>query len=419
MALTQGARTIRQPATPPSPWDTITLEEAQEDKCIPMGTLQYNSHRVRRLVFSGIVPSRYYNFTFSGLKEVCLQNIDLFLAEDEAGFDSNLQMFVFLNRNVERIDFENMPTLPGHNFWKAVFTHWRKLHELIIWSESSVTPESVDMFWRACTLPHSISFYKRVVIPRSSVLATMRFPCIRNLSMRFGTVDSKSMGPADQLTFFKACTDLKSLSWKVHNYDLRELQLAKSLASSLWRKLEGLCFTGTTIPDDVLSDILQKGPELKSFMDGTGGFGPRAHAAMKERHFCEITFLSVSGCLAFTSPMVQEVLSGCYNLLFFRADHILVEDILTSFQAWICLALEYLCVSIVKKPDADTTQDERVCQRIEKLNSLRYLDLRPPHRRPFTATLPAEYKDRISLDLSVIMRFPRFATLKAEKALLV
>ncbi|KAF9949276.1 hypothetical protein BGZ72_008928 [Mortierella alpina] len=419
MALIQGARTIRQPATPPAPWDTITLEEAKEDKCIPMGTLQHNSHRVRRLVFSGIVPSRYYNLTFSGLKEVCLQNIDLFLAEDEAGLDRNLQMFIFLNRNVERIDFENMPTLPGYNFWKAVFTHWRKLHELVIWSESSVTTESVEMFWRACTLPHSISLYKRVVIPRSSVLATMRFPCIRNLSIRFGSVDSKSMGPKDQLTFFKACSDLKTQSWKVHNYDLRELQLAQTLASGIWPRLEGLCFTGTNIPDDVLSDILRQGPELRSFMDGTGGFGPRAYAVMKERHFCEITFLSVSGCPAFTSPMAQEVLSGCYQLIFFRADHILVEDILTSIQPWICLALEYLCVSIIKKPDADLTQDERVCQRLDKLNSLRYLDLRPPHRREFTAPLPTEYKDRISLDPAVFMRFPRLAALKTEKALVV
>ncbi|KAF9289002.1 hypothetical protein BGZ68_010233 [Mortierella alpina] len=345
MALTQGARTIRQPASPPSPWDTITFEEAQEDKCIPMSTLQQNSQRVRRLVFSGIVPSRYYNLTFSGLKEVCLQNIDLFLAEDEVGLDRNLQMFIFLNGTVERIDFENMPTLPGHNFWKAVFTHWRKLHELVVWSESSVNPESVEMFWRACTLPHSISFYKRVVIPRSNVLATMRFPCIRNLSMRFGSVDSKSMGPKDQLIFFQACTDLKTLSWKVHHYDLRELQLAKTLASGTWPKLEGLCFTGTTIPDDVL-------------------------------------------------------VSSVYKFHGSRA-------------------LEYLCVSILKKPDADTSQDERVCQRIDKLSGLRFLDLRSPHRRPFTSPLPTEYKNRISLDPAVVMRFPRFAALKSDRALLV
>ncbi|KAG0200685.1 hypothetical protein BGX28_006316 [Mortierella sp. GBA30] len=419
MALIQGSRTIYQPPVPPPPWDTITLEEAPQEKCIDMATLQVNSYRVRRLVISGIVPARYYNFAFPQLKEICLQNVDLLLAENEEALDRNMQMLVYLNRTVERIDFENVPILPGINFWRAIFTHWRKLHELVIWTECSVTSEAAEMFWRACTLPHSISFYKKVAIPRSDALAKMTFPCVRNLSMRLVCENSLLMGPKDQLAFFMSCPDLKSLSWKLHDFDLKELQVAQALGRGTWSRLEGLCFTGSTIPDDVLQGILAQAPELKAFMDGTGGFGSLSHRTMKERHFREITFLSVSGCPAFTSAMALEVLSECYQLLFFKADHVLLEDILSSPRPWACTFLETLCLSILKKPGSDQGQDEQVFQRISKLCNMKFLDLRLPHRRKFTAPLPTEHKDRIALDPTAAMRFARLKALKGNNSLLV
>ncbi|KAG0373290.1 hypothetical protein BGX24_011895 [Mortierella sp. AD032] len=96
---------------------------------------------------------------------------------------------------------------------------------------------------------------------------------------------------------------------------------------------------------------------------------------LQELYFDHLRELSFGDSRTLTSPMVQEILAGCVNLVSLDAHHILVKDIAKALKPWGCSKLSRLVIYIAKQEDDEEEWEGLVFEQISRLRRLQILDL--------------------------------------------
>ncbi|KAF9345909.1 hypothetical protein BGX26_002622, partial [Mortierella sp. AD094] len=319
-----------------------------------LATLRSHAHYIRHLSLNNCLPYEYYITEFPHLIELTIWLNRRPLTKN--GLSLDYSPLGHLNPSIKKLRIRGQHSTSHLAFWDAVFAVWTAPKSLHL-SSTSIAPEAVDSFWRACTRFEAINFSSHVDIPPSIALPTLSFPRLKSLSLDMSTFRHKSLlEPLDQLAFIKACPNLVHLSWVLFASVFPILPFKQALHCQTWPKLISLSFTDDCIPDADLANIVELIPGLKAFKSRggafrSGAFGDLAHSSITQHHCRNLESLNVVKCVNFTGAMAQDILSLCPLLKSFSANCINLKDIIQSSRPWVCQQLESLQILFVKLPE--------------------------------------------------------------------
>ncbi|KAF9435897.1 hypothetical protein BGZ76_005291 [Entomortierella beljakovae] len=324
--------------------------------------LSKNAHLITALSIGGSVPSYISSTVFPSLQTLKL-----------TGQNSNkLQFspyFLKINQTLESLTLQYNVMVINHDlFWERLSDN-HQLKKINI-TDITVTPKSIDAFWRTlCRLEsaefRNLRFYDELITPLTTPLS------LKHLSI------FEPKYPIAQLECAKRCISLESLDFGV-GYNC--LTLVECFETITWPNLTKLGLDYVALDDMQLQRILSSFNKLTAFSVKCSIWGRGSFDALS-RHFDTLEILRAVDP-SFTSTMINIVMCSCSRLEVLEVQKINGVDIISnvwmnnygsSGTGWICTQLK----SLTTRFDIDgLDSQETILQQLSFLTQLSILDMR-------------------------------------------
>ncbi|KAF9117881.1 hypothetical protein BGW39_001708 [Mortierella sp. 14UC] len=309
--------------------------------------------------------------------------------------DHYVASIIRLCPRIQNLTLTNVTHLPSYQLWEAVSATVKTPCRLSVTRMGSTDKESVQAFWRACTLFEDLELLNFDLL-RSSELSHFSFPRLKRLTQQLIPFYGDSIGHAGHLTWMMRCPNLTFLDWRANSSRFPDSRLVEAIRQGAWPKLDSFQLTGVTYSDEDSATLLRYFPPLSSFRLSSCGLSELSFSQLQERHFSTLCILDMNGCTQFSSNMVLSVLSGCPLLEELSAHYVTVGDMRQldpARRSWVCLGLKRLFVFVARDPNY-LDSDKLFIEQLSKLKQLEVLDFGTGPLSDLDGTLAKDLRSR-------------------------
>ncbi|KAF9096548.1 hypothetical protein BGX29_007876 [Mortierella sp. GBA35] len=172
------------------------------------------------------------------------------------------------------------------------------------------------------------------------------------------------------------CSSLRQLHIEFEIGTTSVLDFVVLAKRSAWPMLEDLSLSCVRGSDEQYAVLLEHLPPLKYLSIPYARQGGAAYfEPLRNRHFDSLRILDVSDFWKFGSANVLKALQSCPQLEKFTAHRVLLKDLRSSPQAWVCLGLRCLRVFFASDPDEPGPGDSLLFDQLSRLRQLELLDV--------------------------------------------
>ncbi|KAK3837383.1 MAG: hypothetical protein J3R72DRAFT_423676 [Linnemannia gamsii] len=341
-----------------------------------------NAHHIQTIRLLSPLRGEYYTIVFPRLRTLRLEYDGLYESkayrtEITAQPEQKVE-FAKLHPFVNKLVVRHKEAMPAE-FWEVVEADWKDLETLQV--SGVIVERATGSFWRVCGRVQSLYLSEVGLLESSPILPTLSFRRLRELAVqRYSSQDGQfnKLWPfqlLEQAT--RSAERLRRLVWDVEDVSLPVQMILDAFAEGCWPDLCELRIGGLICRDKEMADIFRALPSrrLTYFESLHNTFGPLTFACLQELYFDHLRELSFGNSRTVTSPMVQEILAGCVNLVSLDAHHIFVKDIAKALKPWGCSKLSRLVIYIAKQEDDEEEWEGLVFEQISRLRRLQILDL--------------------------------------------
>ncbi|KAF9118749.1 hypothetical protein BGW39_000910 [Mortierella sp. 14UC] len=313
----------------------------------------------------------------------------------------NLQM------HLRRPEFQ-----PFADFWEAVATTLDNPNHLNITGIWGTGGDTLDSFWKACTLFQELSLDGGQV-DYTTLLPRLAFPRLQRITLNvFSIWDGRGFNISRQVAWFRQCPNLTKLDWKTTSSILSNESFLQALEQKVWPHLEDLSLGNFRFRVD-LGPMLSRLPPLRRFRLVTEVFSQFDFRVFREQLFGKIRVLDMAHSFGFSSLKALSVLEECVHLEEFKSLFIDAEEIDIKKRPWVCHGLKHLEILILAESEES---NEQAFEALSRLTNLEYMDFGPDKITvsDIEKYLPEDYR---CLQWSLDSGLERLSTLKKVRNL--
>ncbi|KAK3836436.1 MAG: hypothetical protein JOS17DRAFT_734187 [Linnemannia elongata] len=273
------------------------------------------------------------------------------------------------NPTIKDIRIQICEPQPTADFWDAILTTLTNPTRLYVAGLNRTEGETLDAFWKACTLFESITCSANNM-EYTPLLLHLSFPRLSRISLQSTVKFQMGFNTQPQLVWLRQCPCLTQLHWTFDSFGFPSDEFAEVLEQGTWPSLDDLSLAKLEHQDDDIAAMLTHLPPLKSFRLRSDRIGPLTFNTLRARLFNTIRVLDMTGNNYFTSRMALDVLQECVHLEAFLGVIISAQEIDNEQRPWVCLGLKRLTTLIVSGAEASSKAAFEALSRLTKLESL-------------------------------------------------
>ncbi|KAG0071740.1 hypothetical protein BGZ89_009614 [Linnemannia elongata] len=351
---------------------------------IASARLELHAPLVQHLSLHGPFPQEYHNIVFPYLHILGLYLDTSYHApfnDSQATFDYALDTSMRAEQSHYRAALiRQNPTIkdirmlicepqPTADFWDAISKTLTNPTRLIVAGLSHTEGETLDAFWKACSLFEEI-YFRAKNMDSTPFLSQLSFPRLSRISLQSTVKFQMGFNTQSQLAWLRQCPCLTQLNWTFDSFGFPANEFAKALEQGTWPSLDDLSLERVGQQDHATATTLAHLPSLRSFRLRANNFGPLTFNTLRARLFDTVSVLDLADIDDFTSRMALDVLQECVHLEKFYGGIITAQDIDNEQRPWVCLGLKRLATIIVSGAETSSKAAFEALSRLTKLEDL-------------------------------------------------
>ncbi|KAG0274482.1 hypothetical protein BGZ95_009723 [Linnemannia exigua] len=355
-------------------WRIIRIKQGEPQ--VNFDNLTAHANFVHHYEIHGVVPWDYYGISFPGLFSLAIHRKALINTVQDAALmaqqDQYCITFFQLNPSVQDLTLYSMGNYPCEEFWKAIFTSFRRPRCLRVNRLWALDGRRLDCFWRACSRFEDISL-SEMSSHSPSILSELSFESVKRLSMDWSFRLPYIQYPA-LLDIIRTFHNLTRLHWKTYRGEFPIEALTKALEDKTWPHLEDLRMAGSVGKDDGLRQIIEKLPPLRRAQIDVMMFGPSCWSNFRNKQGGSLRALDLRECRAFDNRWALDAFAFLEHLEEFTTPFIEIAHIKEYPNRWRCLGLKTLHAFFIRDPE-NADEDQVAFEFLSNFKRLESIDV--------------------------------------------